>query len=145
MGFQPSYDGVIQVHNNECSHWVTSTSGILNQGYVCMTLYQQYTCPSIEEATSRSLLYTSRRKWQNPVQRQLIIAFATSVCLGIDPNTVAFSERSLGRHIHECVSSIWEDDTLSSCKKKYHKRKRSSHLYHHILHLLPPSSRQGDD
>ena len=33
------------------------------------------------------------------------IAFATSICHSIDPSTVAFSERSLRRHIHECLQS----------------------------------------
>ena len=36
MGFQPVCDGAVQVHNNESLHWVTSTSGILNEGYVCV-------------------------------------------------------------------------------------------------------------
>ena len=31
MGFQPVRDGAVQVHNNERLHWLTSTSGILNQ------------------------------------------------------------------------------------------------------------------
>ena len=29
----------------------------------------------------------------------------TSICHSIDPSTVAFSERSLRRHIHECLQS----------------------------------------
>ena len=114
-------DGAVQVHNNESLHWVTSTSGILNEGYVCV--YDSLSTGRLVPALRRQLadLYRTLsgkdgriRVTVKAVQRQLMgkgncgafaIAFATSICHGIDPSTVAFSERPLRRHIHECLQS----------------------------------------
>lgn len=117
IGFDSAIHGAVQIHNVDMSHWVTSTGGILAAHNV--DLFDSLSGGVVKRQLRRQLvhLYSALADEDGaiqvtvkPVQQQRLgkgncgpfsIAFATSVCYGIDPSTFSFSERSLRQHIRE--------------------------------------------
>jgi polycystin 1L2 len=118
-GFAPVEEGAIQIHNNGHLHWLTSTLGILSPN--CIDIFDSLSGGSLSLHLRRQLSDLYRLiadedgKIQvtiKPVQQQRLgkgncglfsIAFATSLCHGIDPTTTTFCEHSLRKHLHKCL------------------------------------------
>ena len=150
IGFNPVQRSAVQIHNNERMHWLTSSAGITGKGEVD----NFYSLPSrlLAAPLCRQLADIYRLLADDdgvikvnikPVQQQRLhegncgpfaIAFAASLCHGIDPSTITFPERSLRPHIHHAFESGKIDSNQQVRGQGYGSTDENQYLLH-----LPPS------
>ena len=120
IGFDSVTNSNVQIHNANSSHWVMSTAGILSM--ICVDVFDSLAGDTLAISLRRPLTDTvcmyktlvdedgAVKVIIKPVQQQrtrkgncgpFAIAFAATVCSGLDPSACAFSERALRRHIRE--------------------------------------------
>ena len=120
VGFNPVTSSAIQIHNNERIHWVTSSTSMESNS---VNIYDSLFNDHLPVSLRRQLVDLYRLLADDEgsmtvnvkaVQQQrfgegncgpFTIAFATSLCHGIDPSSIAFQERYLRRHIHSAFLS----------------------------------------
>ena len=121
IGFNPVQRSAVQIHNNERMHWLTSSAGITGRGEVdifdslsgrllwtplCRQLADIYRLLADDDGVIKvNIKPVQQQRFQEGNCGPFAIAFAASLCHGIDPSTITFPERSLRPHIHHAFES----------------------------------------
>ena len=119
--FAPADVGAVQIHNNDCLHWLTSTVGIFNptcvesldslsSGHLSLSLRRQlsdlYRLVADNVGKIRTIVKSDQQQRLGERNRSLFaIVFATFICYGVEPSSTSYSEYSLRRHLHQCLES----------------------------------------
>ena len=119
--FAPADVEAVQIHNNDCLHWLTSTVGIFNpscveildslsSGHLSLSLRRQlsdlYRLVADDDGKIRTVVTSVQQQRLGKENCGLYaIAFATSICYGVERSRTSYSEHSLRSHFHQCLES----------------------------------------